>query len=106
MAIVKIAISLDEGTVKRLDHLVKNRIFPSRSKVIQDALEEKLKNLKKGRLARECAKLDPEFEKALAEEGLSYELIKDLLNNEGSGRNDLSSQSEEILRKRFRNTRP
>jgi Arc/MetJ-type ribon-helix-helix transcriptional regulator len=106
MATAKIAISLDEGTVKRLDRLVKNRIFPSRSKVIQDAVEEKLKKMGKGRLARECAKLDPEFEKALAEEGLSYELIKDLLNNEGSGRNDLSSQSEEILRKRFRNTRP
>jgi len=106
MATAKIAISLDEGTVKRLDRLVKNRIFPSRSKVIQDAVEEKLNKMGKGRLARECAKLDPEFEKALAEEGLSYELIKDLLNNEGSGRNDLSSQSEEILRKRFRNTRP
>ena len=106
MATAKIAISLNEGTVKRLDRLVKNRIFPSRSKVIQDAVEEKLKKLGKGRLARECAKLDPKFEKALAEEGLSYELIKDLLNSEGSGRNDLSSQSEEILRKRFRNTRP
>jgi len=62
MATAKIAISLDEGTVKRLDHLVKNRIFPSRSKVIQDAVEEKLKKMGKGRLARECAKLDPEFE--------------------------------------------
>jgi Arc/MetJ-type ribon-helix-helix transcriptional regulator len=105
MATAKIAISLDEGTVKRLDRLVKNRIFPSRSKVIQDAVEEKLNKMGKSRLARECAKLDPEFEKALAEEGLSCELIKDLLSNEGSGRNDLSSQSEEILRKRFRNTR-
>jgi metal-responsive CopG/Arc/MetJ family transcriptional regulator len=73
MVTAKIAISLDEGTVKRLDRLVKNRIFPSRSKVIQDALGEKLKKLEKGRLARECAKLDPEFEKALAEEGLSAE---------------------------------
>lgn len=106
MATGEIAISLDEGTVKRLDRLVKSRIFPSRSKVIQDAVGEKLKKLGKSRLARECAKLDPEFEKAFAEEGLSYELNKDLLNNEGSGRNDLSSQSEEILRERFRNTRP
>lgn len=74
MATAKIAISLDEGTVKRLDRLVKNRIFPSRSKVIQDAVEEKLNKMGKGRLARECAKLDPEFEKALAEEGLSAEV--------------------------------
>ena len=73
MATAKIAISLDEGTVKRLDRLVRNRVFPSRSKVIQDAVEEKLKKLRKGRLARECAKLNPEFEKALAEEGLSAE---------------------------------
>ena len=106
MATAKIAISLDEGTVKRLDRLVRKGIFPSRSKVIQDAVEEKLKKMRKGRLARECAKLDPEFEKAFAEEKLSYELIKDLLDNGGSGRKDLSSQSEEILRKRFRNTRP
>lgn len=71
MATAKIAISLNEGTVKRLDRLVKNRIFPSRSKVIQDAVEEKLKKLEKSRLARECARLDPEFEKAFAEEALS-----------------------------------
>jgi len=73
MATAKIAISLNEGTVKRLDRLVKNRVFPSGSKVIQDAVEEKLNKMGKGRLARECAKLDPEFEKALAEKGLSAE---------------------------------
>jgi Arc/MetJ-type ribon-helix-helix transcriptional regulator len=73
MATAKIAISLDEGTVKKVDRLVKNKVFPSRSKVIQFAVEEKLKKLEKSRLARECAKLDPEIEKALAEEGLSSE---------------------------------
>ena len=73
MATAKIAISLNEGTVKRLDRLVKARVFPNRSKIIQFAVEEKLKKLEKGRLVRECAKLDPEFEKALAEEGLSTE---------------------------------
>lgn len=31
-----------------------------------------------------------------------YELIKDLLGKEGSGRSDLSARSEEILRQRFR----
>jgi len=30
-----------------------------------------------------------------------YDLIKDLIGKEGSGRGDLSSRSEEILRKRF-----
>ena len=36
--------------------------------------EEKLERLKRGRLAQECAKLEPGFEKALAEEGLSEDL--------------------------------
>ena len=40
---------------------------------IQKALEEKLARLKHCRLAREYAKLDPEFEKAMAEEGISAE---------------------------------
>ena len=31
-----------------------------------------------------------------------YDLIKDLLGKEGSGRGDLSTRSEEILRERFR----
>jgi len=32
-----------------------------------------------------------------------YELIKDLLGKEGSGKGDLSLRSEQILRKRFKN---
>jgi metal-responsive CopG/Arc/MetJ family transcriptional regulator len=74
MATAKIAISLDEKIVTRLDRLVKNRVFPSRSKVIQDAVKEKLEKLDRGRLARECGKLDTTFEKALAEEGFSEEM--------------------------------
>jgi hypothetical protein len=37
---------------------------------------EKLARLEKSRLAQECAKLDPTFEKALAEEGLSEDLAE------------------------------
>ncbi len=37
-------------------------------------LEEKLDRLERTRLARECAKLDPQFERAMAEEGMSEEL--------------------------------
>jgi len=70
----KIAISLDALLVERLDRFVKEEMFPNRSQAIQAAVEEKLARLKKGSLARECAKLDPRFEKALAEEGLSGEL--------------------------------
>jgi len=54
--------------------LVRNHIFPNRSRAIQGAVQEKLERMERSRLARECAKLDPDFEKAMAEEGLSEEL--------------------------------
>lgn len=72
----KVAISLDESTLNRLDRLVQKRVFPSRSRAIQEAVEEKLVRFDRSRLARECAKLDPSFEKALAEEGLSEDLAE------------------------------
>jgi Arc/MetJ-type ribon-helix-helix transcriptional regulator len=71
MAKVKVAIRLDEASLGRLDELVGQSFFASRSQAIQEAIEEKLTRLDRRRLARECAKLDPAFEKALAEEGLS-----------------------------------
>ena len=74
MATTKIAITLDEKTVGRLDRLVRTRQYHNRSKAIQEAVEEKLKRLERTRLAQECAKLDPDFEKAIAEEGMSEEL--------------------------------
>ena len=76
MARAKVAISLDENTLNQLDRLVKSRVFPNRSQAIQEAVEEKLSRLDRSRLARECAKVDPVFEKALAEEGLSTELAE------------------------------
>jgi metal-responsive CopG/Arc/MetJ family transcriptional regulator len=74
MASAKIAITIDERTLHRLDRLVKDRVFPNRSKAIQDAVEEKLKKLEGNRLARECAKLDSAKEKAMAEQGMGEEL--------------------------------
>lgn len=69
----KVAISLDEQVLNRLDHLVRKAVFRNRSQAIQVAVTEKLERLERSRLARECAKLDPEFEKSLAEEGLTEE---------------------------------
>ena len=76
MAKTKIAVTLDAKTVKKIDILVKKNVFPNRSQAIQEALQEKIKKMEHGRLARECTKLDPAFEKALAEEGMSEELIE------------------------------
>lgn len=70
----KVAISLDEQVLNRLDHLVKKAVFQNRSQAIQVAVAEKLERLERSRLARECAKLDPDFERSLAEEGLTEEL--------------------------------
>jgi len=73
MAKAKIAITIDEKIVNRIDNLVKKRTFTNRSQAIEEAMTEKLARLDKSRLAREAAKLDPEAEKAIAEEGLAAE---------------------------------
>ena len=67
----KIAITIDQATLKELDRLVRERRFASRSGAIQEAVQEKIERLKRKRLARECAKLDPEEEKRMAEEGFA-----------------------------------
>jgi len=73
MATVKIAVTLDQDIVARLDQLVEEKKFPNRSRAVQAAISDKLERLQRSRLARECAKLDPAFEKALAEEGLAQD---------------------------------
>lgn len=70
MSVAKVSISMDEQTLRKLDLLVKARIFRSRSHAIENSVEEKLVRLKKNRLARECAKLDKTEEQAMAEEGI------------------------------------
>ncbi|MCX6004863.1 MAG: ribbon-helix-helix domain-containing protein [Chloroflexi bacterium] len=67
----KIAITLDEEFITELDRLVGERVFQNRSQAIQEAVRDKLRRMKRSRLAIECAKLEPAFEKTLAEEGLN-----------------------------------
>lgn len=74
MAKAKLAVTFDEKTLKEIDLLVKHRLFPNRSRIIEEAVVEKLARLNHSRLARECALLDPAHEKALAEEGVGEEL--------------------------------
>ena len=71
MRTAKIAITLNWNLLVRLDKLIQAFRFPSRSRVVQVALREKLDRL--DRLARECAKLDPSFEQNMAEDGLIAE---------------------------------
>ena len=74
MSSSKVAVSLESDVLAEVDALVKKRMFPSRSRAIQVAVKEKLERLSHSLLAQECANLDPEYEKALAEEGLKEDL--------------------------------
>jgi len=71
MSTSKVAITLDEELLKKLDRQVREGKFPNRSRAIQEAVEEKLARLDRTRLIRESAKLDPGIEQKLADEGLA-----------------------------------
>jgi metal-responsive CopG/Arc/MetJ family transcriptional regulator len=73
MSTAKIAITIDQALLKKLDRLVKEQHFPNRSRAVQEALKDKLDRLNRSRLARECAKLDPQQEQQFADEGLSQD---------------------------------
>lgn len=73
MSVSKVTISIDQSLLRRVDRLVRSRVFPNRSHVIQQALEEKIARIDGTRLARECAKLHPAEEQALADEGIAGE---------------------------------
>ena len=70
----KIAITLDKRSISELDRLVEEKVFQSRSQVIQEAVGEKLHRLKRTRLAVESAKLNAAVERILAEEGLAVDV--------------------------------
>jgi len=74
MSTIKIAITIQDHLLDRLDRLVKARVFPNRSKAVQEAVEEKLARLDRNRLARECGKLNKKFERSMAEEGMGGEI--------------------------------
>lgn len=67
----KVAVTLDAKMVHRVDELVSQQQFKSRSQAVEAALAENLQQLDRTRLARECAKLDPAEEQQLAEEGIA-----------------------------------
>ncbi len=76
MATSKVAISIDSDLLSKVDLLVSQRVFPNRSKAIQEALTDKLTLLRQNRLASECAKLELQVEQNLAEEGIEGDLAQ------------------------------
>jgi metal-responsive CopG/Arc/MetJ family transcriptional regulator len=76
MSVAKVTISIESSLLRRVDHLVKARVFSNRSQAIQAAVKEKVSRLDSNRLAQECAKLDKAQEQALADEGLASEVAE------------------------------
>lgn len=74
MGKAKIAITIDERMVGRIDRLVRQKAFTNRSRAIEIAIQEKLKRIDRSRLAIESAKLNPTTERAMADEGLAEDL--------------------------------
>ncbi|MFH1941467.1 MAG: ribbon-helix-helix domain-containing protein [bacterium] len=74
MSTAKVAISIDDQLLRKVDLLVREKAYPNRSNIIQEAVKEKLMRIDKSRLENECAKLDVHFERSMAEEGLSQEI--------------------------------
>ena len=70
----KVAVTLDTQTLQRVDRLVRDARYPSRSQAIEAAIAAQLARLERRRLAEECAKLDPADERAVAEEGLNADV--------------------------------
>ncbi|HYR29099.1 MAG TPA: ribbon-helix-helix domain-containing protein [Thermoanaerobaculia bacterium] len=70
----KIAITVDEDALTEIDRLVKDGVFPNRSKAFEVAMQERLARVRRTRLAREVAKLDPAEERAMAEERFTGEV--------------------------------
>ncbi len=70
----KIAITISRDILSKLDRLVTEGCLPNRSRALEEAISEKIERINRSRLARECAKLEPVSERALAEEGMDGEL--------------------------------
>ena len=67
----KVAVTVDADLLDRVDELVAARRFANRSQAVESALADTVARLARTRLARECTKVDPREEQALAEEGFA-----------------------------------
>jgi metal-responsive CopG/Arc/MetJ family transcriptional regulator len=74
MSVAKVTVSIESHLLKKVDRLVQERVFASRSQAVQSAIEEKISRIDSNRLVRECAKLDKDEEQSLADLGLASEV--------------------------------
>ncbi len=75
MPTIKVAITVDAQLLREVDRWVANGEFPSRSRVIQVALDRlRSECQRRHSLLGELAKLDPTEERALADEALAADV--------------------------------
>jgi len=70
----KVAVTIEKDLITKLDRMVSQGKYASRSSAVEDAVIERIIKVEKSRLAEESAKLDPSFEQAFADEGLAGDL--------------------------------
>jgi len=70
----KVAVTIEKDLIIKLDRMVSEGKYSSRSSAFEEAVIDRLNKAKRSRLAEESAKLDPSFEQALADEGLAGDL--------------------------------
>ena len=69
-----IMITMDDAVLETLDRLVADAVYPDRSLAIQEAVKYRFNRIDDAIFERELAKLDPEFERQMSEEGLAQDL--------------------------------
>jgi Arc/MetJ-type ribon-helix-helix transcriptional regulator len=74
MGVAKVTVSIEAEIIKKVDRLVKEKVFRNRSQAVQTAVDEKLTRLEKNRLTIECSKLSKDEERAFADLGLAAEI--------------------------------
>ena len=75
MPTAKVAVTIDEQLLSEVDQLVARGEYPSRSRIINEALAAWHRQRdRRERLLGELAKLNPEEERALADERLNAEV--------------------------------
>ena len=74
MSVAKIAISIDDQLLAKLDIFVAQKKFKTRSQAIQIAVQNTVERLDHKRLIHACSQLDVHAERALADEGLTKDM--------------------------------
>ncbi len=73
MSVAKIAISMDDQLLTKLDQFIAQKKFKTRSQAIQMAVRETILRLDHECLIHACAQLDSTYEQTVADEGLEQD---------------------------------